>query len=293
MNYSHLEINFRRLLQKTELIAEKQEPNNWRLEKYISSLEDILKELNKATVNKPSVDTLKDYAKRVDFLKKISKLNEPISDKSTNELKEETALNKAIPNPGPIISKRDIKPKQIYQKSKQNQENLLREQLLGSTKKQLDNGDNSNSSSDMNKLLAEHQENQEKIANEMIKSVRAIKENSLLASKIIKSDNKLLDDINTSADKNSENLKTVNDHLSERVSRSCNCWIWIMLFLVMMVFIMMVLFMKIFPKKNYVYVTPTTSATTISPSISKDMYTHYLNNKTLVIDNQTIHKIEL
>ena len=44
--------------------------------KYISSLEDILKELNKATVNKPSVDTLKDYAKRVDFLKKISKLNE-------------------------------------------------------------------------------------------------------------------------------------------------------------------------------------------------------------------------
>jgi hypothetical protein len=45
----------------------------------------------------------------------------------------------------------------------------------------------------MNKLLAEHQENQEKIANEMIKSVRAIKENSLLASKIIKSDNKVIE----------------------------------------------------------------------------------------------------
>ena len=102
---------------------------------------------------------------------------------------------------------------------------------------------------------------------------------------------KLLENLNSAADKNSDNLKTVNDHLSERVSRSCNCWIWIMLFLVMMVFIMMVLFMKIFPKKRYIYSTP--SATTPLPHTSSDTYTHFIHNKTFVIDNQTIHTLEL
>lgn len=51
-------------------------------------------------------------------------------------------------------------------------------------------GDSDNS--DINKLLAQQQENQEKIANEMLRSVQAIKENSMLANRILKSDNKVL-----------------------------------------------------------------------------------------------------
>lgn len=45
---------------------------------------------------------------------------------------------------------------------------------------------------DLNKLLAQEQEQQERIANEMLKSVKAIKENSLLANRIIKSDTKAI-----------------------------------------------------------------------------------------------------
>ena len=40
-----------------------------------------------------------------------------------------------LSNPGPIIKTDDIKPKQIYHKAQLNQENLLRQQLLGSTPK--------------------------------------------------------------------------------------------------------------------------------------------------------------
>jgi len=235
-----------------------------------------LKELEKIT-NKPSADTLNDYTKRVDFLKQINNFN---STQKTNEKEVLHTINQLIPNPGPIVTSRDIKQKQIYHKSQLNKDKLLREQLLG--KKNED--EKTQSSGDFNKLLAEHHESQEKIANEMIKSVRAIKENSYLANSIIKSDNKLLENLNSSAVKNSDNLKSVNDHLSERVSRSCNCWIWVMLFLIMMVFIMMVLFMKLFPKRRYA---------TTSPLPSESTYTHFLNNNTLLIDNQTIHKIEL
>ena len=44
---------------------------------------------------------------------------------------------------------------------------------------------------EINKLLAKEQENQDKIANEMLKSVKAIKANSILANRIIKDDNKV------------------------------------------------------------------------------------------------------
>lgn len=100
---------------------------------------------------------------------------------------------KLIPNPGPVNSKRDIKSKQIYQKSKRNQENMLREQLLGKSNGEEDSSGLKEKTNDINKLLAEQQENQERIANEMIKSVRSIKENSMAASRIIKSDNQVSD----------------------------------------------------------------------------------------------------
>lgn len=45
---------------------------------------------------------------------------------------------------------------------------------------------------DMNKLLMQQQENQEKLALEMLKSVEVIKNNSLAAKQIIVKDNKVI-----------------------------------------------------------------------------------------------------
>ncbi len=183
-----------------------------------------------------------------------------------------------------------MKPKQIYHKTKLNQETLLRQQLFSSSSNKF-TGDSELQNEqqqieDINKIIAKQQETQEKVANQMLKSVKAIKENSLLANRIIKSDNNLLSDLNTNAEKNTDNLKQVNDHLSTRVSRSClgSCWIWLVIILIMVVFIMMVLFMKLFPKKKYY---------TSSDIDSQSTYTHFLNNNTIVIGNHSMHKIEL
>lgn len=191
-------------------------------------------------------------------------------------------------NPGPIITKKDVKPKQIYHKTKLNQETLLRQQLFSNSSNR-SSGDNELQNEqqqieDINKIIAKQQETQEKVANQMLKSVKAIKENSLLANRIIKSDNNLLSDLNTNAEKNTDNLKQVNDHLSARVSRSClgSCWIWLVIVLIMVVFIMMVLFMKLFPKKKY-----------YPESDIDSTYKHFINNNTIVIGNQSLHKIEL
>ena len=97
--------------------------------------------------------------------------------------------------------------------------------------------------------------------------------------------------MNAVADKNSDNLRVINDRLDERVSRSCNCWIWLMLMIILMVFIMMIIFMKLFPKKKYGgydYGSPAAS-----DQYSAGTYTHFINNKTILVDNQTIHTMEL
>lgn len=96
--------------------------------------------------------------------------------------------------------------------------------------------------------------------------------------------------MNSEAEKNSDNLSQVSGNLSDRVSRSCNCWIWLMLVLIMIVFIMMVLFMKLFPKNQYNSAGIESDEDT---KMIKDSLKHFINNKTIVVGNQTLHKLEL
>jgi hypothetical protein len=98
--------------------------------------------------------------------------------------------------------------------------------------------------------------------------------------------------LNCEAEKNSDNLSQVSSNLSDRVSRSCNCWIWLMVFLIMVIFIMMVLFMKLFPKKQYT-ISDDTDPDAEIVKLSQETYKHFIHNKTIVINNQTIHKLDL
>lgn len=280
MEIAHLETNFQRLLTKCEDLAENQSSDNWRFEKYVESLEQFLAKLNTLTVNKPSQDTLKTYSKRCDFLKQLTllsrKTSEPVSVSPT------PILN----NPGSIITKKDIKPKQIYHKVQLNQENSTRQQLLeGKVSKKKDEEGENAESIDMNKILTKQRENQEKLALEMLKSVESIKNNSLIAKKIIEKDNIVLDKLDTMAENNSKNLATVNNHLSHRVSKSCNCWIWLMIVLIVIIFVMMVLFMKLFPKNR-------SGPDSISYAGDGEKYT-FFENQTIVIGNNTMHTSEL
>jgi SNARE protein 1 len=192
-----------------------------------------------------------------------------------------------LSNPGPIITNKDVKTKQIYHKTQLNKENLMREKLLGSGTAKAKTSDEPTESVDLTKLIAKQRENQEKLTEEMLRAVRGLKHNVGAVDQILKKDNQGLNKMNETAEKNSDNLKVVNDRLNERVSRTCNCWIWMMLMIILMVFIMMILFMKLFPKRRYGYDLPTSSSSYDST------YKHYIENKTIVIDNQTIHTMEL
>lgn len=280
MNINHLEINFQRLLVKCEELAEERDSQNWRFEKYVLSLEEMLEQLNKLTVNKPSQDMLKTYSKRWYFLKQLTVLYaQPIN---TENLDHQPKLN----NPGPIMTNKDLKPKQIYQKVQLNQENTLRQQLLANRDATNKHDSSDIENVDMNKLISQQQENQEKLAQEMLKSVEAIKNNSLVARRIVSTDNNVLDKLDVEADKNSKNLAWTSGRLAERVSKSCNCWIWLMIFLILVVFVMMVLFMKLFPKQKY-------AENSIGLDHDSETYTHFKNNNTMVMGNETIHSIEL
>lgn len=99
--------------------------------------------------------------------------------------KIETSIK--LTNPGPIVTKKDVKQKQIYHKTFLNQENVLRKELFSKSKTQELDSENV----ELKELIKKEQENQEKIAIEMLKSVSSIKENSLQARRIIKTDTKV------------------------------------------------------------------------------------------------------
>ncbi|EDL90814.1 rCG38791, isoform CRA_a [Rattus norvegicus] len=66
---SRLELNLVRLLCRCEsMAAEKREPDEWRLEKYVGALEDMLQAL-KVQASKPASEVISEYSRKVDFLK--------------------------------------------------------------------------------------------------------------------------------------------------------------------------------------------------------------------------------
>jgi hypothetical protein len=54
----------------------------------------------------------------------------------------------------------------------------------------------------------------------------------------------------------------------------------------------MVLFMKLFPKKQYT-ISDDTDPDAEIVKLSQETYKHFIHNKTIVINNQTIHKLDL
>nr|XP_053631295.1 vesicle transport protein USE1-like [Cherax quadricarinatus] len=85
---------------------------------------------------------------------------------------------------------------------------------------------------------------------DMIIMTREWKEQSKIANKIIKKDIDVLEKSSKVADINREHLKVESNRLSEYNKRACNFWIWIMIIFVCFTFIGMVVFIRIFPKKQ-------------------------------------------
>ncbi|KAM9384896.1 vesicle transport protein USE1 isoform 1-T1 [Pholidichthys leucotaenia] len=253
---SRLEINFVRLLSRCESIAsEKRGEAEWRLEKYVSALEEMLVALRKNS-SKPTSEVLTEYTRKVDFLKGLleaEKLSSPT----------EKALANQFLAPGrtpTIANERMPATKTVHLQTKARCTGEMRDELLGkglSGKGSLDGDlrnrrclplDERQSAAELDAVLQHHHNLQEKLAEDMLSLAKNLKSNTLAAQNIIKQDNQTLSQSMRQADLNFEKLKTEAERLEQHTKKSVNWLLWLMLILVSFTFISMILFIRIFPR---------------------------------------------
>ncbi|XP_056133881.1 vesicle transport protein USE1 [Lampris incognitus] len=256
MASSRLEINFIRLLSRCESIAsEKRGETEWRLDKYVGALEEMLAALRK-NPSKPTQEALTDYTRKVEFLKGLLE-----AEKLSSSTEKALANQFLAPGRTPTIaSERMPATKTVHMQTKARCTGEMRNELLstglsgtGISETDLRNRrglprDERQSAAELDAVLQRHHNLQEKLAEDMLNLARNLKNNTLAAQNIIKQDNQTLSQSMRQADLNFEKLKTESERLEQHTKKSVNWVLWLMLILVSFTFISMILFIRIFPK---------------------------------------------
>ncbi|KAM4708913.1 vesicle transport protein USE1 [Discoglossus pictus] len=254
---SRLEINFVRLLSRCEAMAsEKREEGEWRLEKFVAALEEMLASIRKDT-RKPAPELLMEYSRKVEFLKGLletEKLSSPTEKALANQF--------LAPGRTPTISKeRTPVTKTVHLQTQARYTGEMRSELLGKAavspsdfddsyprKRKGSVSDDKQSAAELDAVLQHHHNMQEKLAEEMLRLTQNLKNNTLAAQNVIRQDNQTLSQSLKFADHNFEKLKTESDRLEQHAKKSVNWLLWIMLIFVCFTFISMILFIRISPR---------------------------------------------
>ncbi|NXW46177.1 USE1 protein, partial [Nyctiprogne leucopyga] len=255
MAATRLELNLMRLLSRCEaLAAERRDPEEWRLEKYVSALEDMLRELKKQS-SKPAPELLNEYSRKVDFLKGLLE-----AEKLSSSTEKALANQFLAPGRTPTTTKeRTPATKTVHLQTKARCTGKMRSELLGTVCFGATASlllfdrlglapDEKQSAVELDAVLQHHQDVQEKLAEEMLSLARSLKNNTLAAQNVIKQDNQTLSHSLRMADQNFEKLKDESDRLEQHAKKSVNWLLWLMLIVVCFIFISMILFIRIFPK---------------------------------------------
>ncbi|XP_062869049.1 vesicle transport protein USE1 [Trichomycterus rosablanca] len=258
MAASRLEINFIRLLSRCEtLAAEKRSESEWRLEKYVGALEEMLVALRKS-LSKPTAEILTDYTRKVDFLKGLIE-----AEKLPSSTEKALANQFLAPGRTPTISsERMVASKTVHMQSKARCTGEMRSELFNTAAASAGlsesdvrhrsrggtSADGRESAAELDAVLQHHHNAQEKLAEEMLSLARNLKNNTLAAQNIIKQDNQTLSHSMRQADQNFEKLKTESERLEQHAKKSVNWLLWLMLILVSFMFISMILFIRLFPR---------------------------------------------
>ncbi|KAM5238280.1 vesicle transport protein USE1 isoform 2-T2 [Ctenodactylus gundi] len=249
MAASRLELNLVRLLCRCEaMAAEKRDPEEWRLEKYVGALEDMLQAL-KAQASKPTAEVMGEYSRKVEFLKGMLQAEKLASS-------SEKALANQFLNPGRVpTTARGRVPttKTVHLQSRARYTSEMRTELLGKVGLPAlvtgsKSSDEKQSAAELDLVLQRHQDLQEKLAEEMLGLARSLKTNTLAAQSVIKKDNQTLSHSLKMADQNLEKLKTESERLEQHTQKAVNWLLWAMLVIVCFIFISMILFIRIVPR---------------------------------------------
>ncbi|XP_046464935.1 vesicle transport protein USE1 isoform X1 [Neodiprion pinetum] len=234
---SRLEINVRRLLTRCEFMAKDDQQTDWRLEKFILALDDLVNELQ-TMPNKPSKDTITEYNRRVEFLKGVvgtAKLSNPVERVAAVQMLSKT----------PVSSIDTVRPNiatQIHQKTTAKYTKQLRDELFNNDKGLSDDGlrqrfSNTNAHDEnLDAILKYNRNIQEKIAENMLSMIGNMKEHALTARTVIKNDIASLDKSEKLTDINTDKLKKESVKLEEHTKSNWRCWVWVMVAFVLVVF---------------------------------------------------------
>ncbi|ETE72561.1 Vesicle transport protein USE1, partial [Ophiophagus hannah] len=230
------ELKLVRLLSRCEaMAADKRNPDEWRLEKYVAALEEMLLTLKKHS-SKPAPEVLNEYSRKVDFLKGLLE-----AEKLSSSSEKALANQFLAPGRTPTTAKERIPAtKTVHLQTKARFMGEMRNELLVPDEKQ--------SAAELDAVLQHHHTIQEKLAEEMLHLARNLKNNTLVAQNVIKQDNQTLTQSLKLADQNFEKLKNESDRLEQHAKKSVNWLLWLMLIIVCFIFISMILFIRIFPK---------------------------------------------
>uniref|UniRef100_A0A3B5Q260 Vesicle transport protein USE1 n=2 Tax=Xiphophorus TaxID=8082 RepID=A0A3B5Q260_XIPMA len=244
---SRLEINFIRLLSRCETMAsEKRGETEWRLEKYVAALVDMLVALRKSP-SKPTQEILTEYTRKVDFLKGLLE-----AEKLASPTEKALANQFLAPGRTPTIAnERMPATKTVHIQSKARFTGEMRDELLADgdlRNRRVLPLDERQSAAELDAVMQHHHNLQEKLAEDMLNLARNLKNNTLAAQNIIKQDNQTLSQSMRQADLNFEKLKTESERLEQHTKKSVNWLLWLMLILVSFTFISMILFIRIFPR---------------------------------------------
>ncbi|XP_055627139.1 vesicle transport protein USE1 [Toxorhynchites rutilus septentrionalis] len=234
---SKLEINIRSLIvQCDEIVSIDQQ--DWRLKKYIKSLDKMIQELEEQISDDKLIN---EYRNRCAELKKASNYVELNLEQS--RLKSKL---KASGDSGEDVIR------EIRQIHDQKFANELRSELFnGNFNSTIRRRAGQKVAENLEQTVKQYSDIQEKIAEDMLLLTRNLKEQTETANKIIKKDTEVVSKSAKLTDQNMSSLSSESAKLQESSRKAWKCWMWMMIGLVMLIFIFMVLFMKIMKKKTY------------------------------------------
>ncbi|CAF1246643.1 unnamed protein product [Adineta steineri] len=261
-----IEKTFRRLLSSTEQLLEEKSIEEWKLDQFINALTNMLNDMHKS-MNRPAKKQLDEYKQRIDKLRQSldpikledqtfpRQVSRPIQ---TDSIVKEQQQQPEIPTPPMSSSQTE---KNLSTSNKSDRHNLNRQQ----------------------QHIQSEEDRQEDVATSMIDTTKSLKNTAERLRDIVKDDQKKISEAETLIDHNTAKLNVQSKRLKHNAYNVSNCWIYLMLIVVIMTFISLTVFMRMFRKR-------TTTITYSNKDSKSSLLSNSINQTTINNTNITTTK---
>ncbi|CAF3480428.1 unnamed protein product [Rotaria socialis] len=226
------EKNFRRLLSSTEKLLEENAIEDWKLDQFVKSLTEMLNDMQKSMNRRPSSKQLDEYKQRVDILRRNIDITKLEDQTFPRQVLHQISSNSPIQEQSNEVTtapKASIEPeKSVSASNKSSRPNLNRQQ----------------------QFIESEEDKQDDIAALMIKTTESLLHSAQRLNDTVKSDQKKLGEAENLIETNTEKLIVQSKRLKHNAYSGSNCWIYLMLIIVIITFIYLTLFMRMFRKRT-------------------------------------------